>query len=362
MFLRWSPSVDTGTVAGPLARSDRNNWSLAMELFGSMQNISTWQAVLLAATIILIVLAVANNAAAKWAERRNPPTGSFLEVDGVRLHYSDRGTGPPVLLVHGNGVTGDDYNTSGVAERLIRTCRVIIFDRPGFGYSERPRWRPWQAREQAELLHKALAQLGAQRPVVVGHSWGTLVALALAIRYPADTAGLVLLSGYYFPIFRMDAVMVAPGAVPLLGDILRYTISPLFGWLTMPLTKRIMFAPARMTARFKEEYSTAMALRPSQIRASCVDGTFMMSSAKSLRARYGELFLPVAIMAGDGDKIVSPRHAERLRAEVSGSTLQIVEGAGHMIHHVATDQVVEAILTATKAVRKPVHGGAALNP
>lgn len=258
-------------------------------------------------------------------------------------------------------MTGDDYNTSGVAERLMGTCRVIIFDRPGFGYSERPRWRPRRAIEQAELLHKALAELGVQRPVVVGHSWGTLVALALAIRYPVDVAGLVLLSGYYFPTLRVDAVIVAPGAMPLLGDILRYTISPLLGRLTMPLTKRIMFAPAPVTPRFKAEYSTAMALRPSQIRASCVDGTFMISSAKSLRALYGELSLPVAIMAGDGDKIVSPRHAERLRAAISSSTLQIIEGVGHMIHHVATDQVVETIHTMIEAARKPAHGGAALN-
>lgn len=361
IVLRWTPTLDTGTAAGPLTRSDGNRWSLAMDLFGNMQDLSTWQAVLPAVAIILVVLAVANYAVARWAERRNPPKGSFIEVDGVRLHYSDRGTGPPVLLLHGNVVTGDDYNTSGVAERLIGTCRVIIFDRPGFGYSERPRWRPWKAMEQAELLHKALAELGVQRPVVVGHSWGTLVALALAIRYPADTAGLVLLSGYYFPTFRVDAALVAPGAIPLLGDILRYTISPLFGWLTMPLTKRIMFAPAPVAARFRAEYSTAMALRPSQIRASCVDGTFMMSSAKGLRAHYGELSLPVVIMAGDGDKVVSPRHAERLRAAISGSTLRIFEGAGHMVHHVATDQVVETIGSVAHTPAKPVREGAASN-
>ena len=68
-----------------------------------------------------------------------------MEVDGVRLHYSDRGEGPPVLLLHGNAVTGDDYNTSGVVERLMANYRVVIFDRPGFGYSERPRWRFWTA-------------------------------------------------------------------------------------------------------------------------------------------------------------------------------------------------------------------------
>ena len=224
-----------------------------MNLSGSMQDPWTWQGIALAFAAILAVLAALNYTAARWAERRNPPKGAFLEVDGVRLHYSDRGSGRPVVLVHGNAVTGDDYNTSGVAERLLGTCRVVIFDRPGYGYSERPRWRPWAAFEQAELLHNALKQLWVERPVVVGHSWGTLVTLALAIRHPADTAGLVLLSGYYFPTFRLDALMVAPGATPVLGDILRYTISPIFGRLTMPLTKLAMFAPAPITARFKAE-------------------------------------------------------------------------------------------------------------
>jgi pimeloyl-ACP methyl ester carboxylesterase len=330
-----------------------------MDLFGSLRDLRPRQTGLLAGATILTIMAVVNRAVARGAERRNRHKGSFLEVDGVRLHYSDRGTGQPVLLLHGNAVTGDDYNTSGVAERLVRTCRVIIFDRPGFGHSERPRWRPWAAMEQAGLLHKALAELGVQRPVVVGHSWGTLVALALAIRYPADAAGLVLLSGYYFPTFRLDALMVALGAIPVLGDILRYTIAPLFGWLTMPLTKRLMFAPAPMTGRFRAEYSTGMALRPSQIRATCVDGTFMAPSAMGLRAHYGELSLPVVIMAGDGDKIVSHRLGERLRATISGSTLLIVKGAGHMVHHVATDQVAEAILAVAKtASRSPRTNGA----
>jgi pimeloyl-ACP methyl ester carboxylesterase len=111
----------------------------------------------------------------------------------------------------------------------------------------------------------------------------------------------------------------------------------------MPLTKRAMFAPAPVTARFKAEYSNAMALRPSQIRATCVDGAWMVPSAMGLQAHYGELSLPVTIMAGDGDKIVSHRLAERLHAAIPGSTLRIVEGAGHMVHHVAADQVAAEI-------------------
>ena len=229
-----------------------------MGLFDGVLDFSTWQGVLLASAAVLAALALVNVALARRAERRHPPAGSFVEVDGVRLHYSDRGSGRPVVLLHGNAVTGSDYNTSGVAERLVAgSHRVIVFDRPGFGHSERPRWRLWTASAQAELLHKALAQLDVRRPVVVGHSWGTLVALAFAIRHPADTAGLVLLSGYYFPTLRLDALMVAPVAVPVLGDVLRYTVSPVFGWLNMPLLKLAMFAPSRVTNRFKAEYSNS---------------------------------------------------------------------------------------------------------
>jgi pimeloyl-ACP methyl ester carboxylesterase len=326
---------------------------MAMDPIETAQDFWTWQTILLLVVLILIILAVVNDAVARWAERRHPPKGAFMDVDGVRLHYRDWGSGPAVVLVHGNIVTGDDYNTSGVAQRLTGLCRVIIFDRPGFGYSERPRWRPWTAQEQAELLHKALMQLEVQRPVVVGHSWGTLVALAMAIRYPANTAGLVLLSGYYFPTLRLDSLLVAVAAIPILGDVLRYTIAPVFGWLTMPLTKRMMFAPAPVTAQFRAEYSDAMALRPSQIRATCVDGTTMVPSVMRLRHHYAALSMPVAIMAGAGDKVVSRRLAERLRAVIPGSSLQIIGGAGHMIHHVATERVVRAILALARPGRVP---------
>ena len=313
-----------------------------MDVFGVATHLWAWQVALLAA-VILAALVIVNQTAARLAEGQNPPSGSFIKVDDVRLHYSDRGSGRPVVLIHGNIVTGDDYNTSGVAERLLGTCRVVIFDRPGYGYSERPRWRPWTAMAQAELLHKALRELGVERPVLVGHSWGTLVALAFAIRHQSDTAGLVLLSGYYFPTFRLDALMVVPGAIPVLGDILRYTISPVYGWLTMPVTKRVMFAPAPATERFRAEYSTAMALRPSQIRATCVDGALMVPITMNLRAHYGKLSLPVTIMAGDGDKVVSYRLTERLNAAISGSTLQIIQGAGHMIQLEAPEAVNTAI-------------------
>ncbi|MFL5281681.1 MAG: alpha/beta fold hydrolase [Rhodopila sp.] len=320
-----------------------------MPLLTTSETRSASTTAVLAGAATLAALAVANHFFARWAERRHPPQGAFMDVDGVRLHYSDRGEGSPIVLIHGNAVTGDDWNTSGVAELLLRNHRVIIFDRPGFGYSERPRGHLWTAARQADLLYKALRQLGVERPVVVGHSWGTIVALALAERHKADVAGLVLLSGYYFWTLRPDALLVIAGALPVLGDVLRYTISPLLGWLQMPLLKRAMFSPARVSTRFQAEYSAAMALRPSQIRATSVDGALMIPGAIALRSGYKDLTLPVVIIAGDGDKIVFKRRSEQLRDSIPGSVLQIVKGAGHMVHHLATRQVAEAIESVAEA-------------
>lgn len=304
----------------------------------------------LAGAAVLAVLAVGNHLAARRTERRHPPEGRFIEINGVRLHYSDRGQGSPVVLIHGNAVTGDDWNTSGVADLLLRAgYRVVIFDRPGFGYSERPRGRLWTATRQAELLREALRQLGVERPVVVGHSWGTIVALALAERHQAELAGLVLVSGYYFWTLRPDVLPVTLGALPVVGDVLRYTVSPLLGWLQMPLLKWAMFSPARVPARFQAEYSPAMALRPSQIRATSVDGALMIPGALALRGDYKDLTLPVVIIAGEGDKVVYKRRSERLAASIWGSVLQIVPGAGHMVHHLAPRQVARAVEDVTEA-------------
>jgi pimeloyl-ACP methyl ester carboxylesterase len=293
--------------------------------------------------IALGALAVANHLMARRTERRHPPEGSFMEVDGVRLHYSDRGEGSPIVLIHGNMVTGNDYDTSGLTEILQERHRVIIFDRPGFGHSERPGGHLWTADKQADLLHKALQQLGVVRPVVVGHSWGAIVAMAMAVRHEADTAGVVALSGYYFWTVRPDVLLAGVGALPIVGDLLRYTVSPLLNWLLMPLVKRALFSPGVVPGRFNAAFSTAMAVRPSQIRATSQDGALMIPGALALQDHYKDLTLPVVIMAGEGDKVVFKRRAEQLSAAVKRSVLTIVPGAGHMVHYQATVQVAEAV-------------------
>ena len=109
------------------------------------------------------------------------------------------------------------------------------------------------------VLHEALNQLQIGPAVIVGHSWGTLVALALAFDYPADGSGLVLISGYYFPTFRADVVLFGAPAVPIAGDAMRYAISPPLGYLLSPVLSAQLFAPAPASDDFKRTLPIAPA-------------------------------------------------------------------------------------------------------
>src|SRR3954451_15142434 len=166
--------------------------------------------VLVAALAATAVYAVAQ---AHAAERKTPPVGRFLDVDGVRLHYIERGQGDPLVLIHGNGTLIQDFTVNGLVDRLSKHYRVIVFDRPGYGYSDRPRGL-WTPRAHATLFEHALAQLGVEQALVLGHSWGTMVAVSLALQAPTLVRSLVLLSGYYFPTARMDVVLSSPNAIP----------------------------------------------------------------------------------------------------------------------------------------------------
>jgi pimeloyl-ACP methyl ester carboxylesterase len=297
--------------------------------------------------------ALYNRAQVRRAERDNPPVGRFLELDGARLHYLDEGpadTGttarahPPVVLLHGNALTLDDWIVSGVFHLTARSRRVVAFDRPGFGYSERPRDRSWTPAAQAELLRRACRRLGVERPVVVGHSWGTLVALAWALQVPQEVAGLVLASGYYYPSARLDVALATPGAVPLLGDVLNHTVSPPLTQMTLPRTLRKMFAPRRVPDRFSDVFPKALIPRPKQIRAMSQEGAIMIPAAAALQRHYGGLSCPAVVMSGDADRVVDPEdQSVRLAHELNDAELRIVSKAGHMVHHAVPLELVEAI-------------------
>ncbi len=285
----------------------------------------------------------------------------FVGANGVKLRLIENGTGgPAVVLLHGDGSLVEDFATSGLLNLVATQHRVLAFDRPGYGRSERPRNRDWTPEAQAEVIAAALVRLGVERPVVVGHSWGTLVALALALDHPDAVSGLVLVSGYYYPVPRPAAALASLPAVPVLGDAMRYTVAPVLGALLSPGLIAEAFAPAPVPPRFTAAFPVGLTLGPRHIRASAEDSGLLMPSAAAFEHRYGELRLPVAIVAGAEDRIVDPGlHSVRLHREVPGSMLQVVPGEGHMVHHGAAGVVADAVQAVASDAREGL-GRAAL--
>jgi pimeloyl-ACP methyl ester carboxylesterase len=305
----------------------------------------------------VVVAAVASALLNRWlaqkAERRNPPLGRFITVDGVRLHYVDRGTGTPLVLLHGNGSMIEDFQSSGLIDLAAKNYRVIAIDRPGFGHSNRPRSTVWTPQAQADLIAAALKKIGVPRAIILGHSWGTLVALALAVKYPQEVQALVLASGYYYPTARADVVMLSPPAIPLIGDLLSHTISPLLSRLMWPLLLRKIFGPSPVPEKFKG-FPEEMAVRPSQIRASAAESALMIPSAHTLEQQYRLLQMPVAIVAGAEDRLIESEQSFHLHRDIPQSTLRSVPGTGHMVHQTATGEIMSAIDLVASQNRKPV--------
>ena len=297
-----------------------------------------------AATVgALAISALVNRHLANNAENDNPPVGQFLEVNGVRLHYVERGSGTPLVLLHGNGSMIQDFESSGLIDLAAKNYRVIVFDRPGFGHSDRPRNVVWTPAAQADLINSALHRLGVSHAIVLGHSWGASVAVALALKYPKLVQGLVLASGYYYPTLRPDVVALSAPAVPLVGDILGHTLSPIVSRVMWPLLMAKIFGPRSVPKKF-EGFPKEMALRPSQIRASAAETALMIPDAFHFRDQYVNLKMPVVIVAGDEDRLIDiDAQSTRLHRDVPQSRFHRVPGTGHMIHQTATGVVMSAI-------------------
>ena len=293
---------------------------------------------------------------ARTSEERHPPSGKFVEADGVCMHYVERGQGDCVVLLHGNAVMARDWITSPVFRSLAEQRRVVAFDRPGFGYTTRPRNRVWTPDAQAKLLTEAFAALGIDRPIVVAHSWATLVAVALGLRHASKK--LVLVSGYYFPTVRVDALLVAPNALPVIGDVLRYTVSALLARLMLRRTIKKMFAPDPVPVDYERLVPRELMLRPVQIRADAEEGTLLVPAAMHYEDRYSALTVPTEIIAGSEDRVCDPgSHSARLHRVIRGSTLRIVPRSGHMLHHAYGDEIIAAVNAGRSEPGRP--GGSA---
>lgn len=282
-----------------------------------------------------------NRRAVADAERRYPPSGSFLTADGIRLHYIERGSGTPVVLLHGAAGTLHDFDY--VVDALAREHRVVVFDRPGHGYSDALPESRDTAEVQSIMLADLLRQLGIERPVLVGYSWGAALALRYAFDHPAETGALVLLGGTTHigtaPRNLLYWILRTPYASEALLTLGLVPIGrPYIG---VPLAK--VFAPDSAPRDYLER-ARAMWVRPAPVRAMTRDFHGLAAALRELRPRYPELRVPVVVVAGDRDKLVDhERNSLAFAREAPDTEMILVPGAGHGLPQVRPDAVIQAI-------------------
>jgi len=303
----------------------------------------------LAAAGALAGLGAYSRLAAARAERRYPPLGAFVTVEGGRVHYLSRGSGRAVVLLHGNGGTVDDYRLSGALDAVAARWRAVAIDRPGHGYSERTAEHDVASPlTQARRLRAALRALGVDHPILVGHSWSGGLVLAWALAYPDEVAGIVLLQGTVYPEPALDGPVYRLLRMPIVGDLFLATLGVPLGRRKVARAFARAFAPDPVPA---DALALAQALftRPAQAKAIAEDNARRMEVLAELSPRYPSLRVPMVVVAAGADRLIPPeRQAYRLANDVPGAELMVIPGAGHQLPHSRPQVVVDAVERLTR--------------
>jgi pimeloyl-ACP methyl ester carboxylesterase len=300
--------------------------------------VETWiigVSIVAAGAAVLLLLARVRRAAPLPAER----APNLVAVENGHLHVIERGDGRTVVVLQGDDGDASDFMGPLLA-RAAHDFRMLLIDRPACGGSDRARGDA-SLDTQTRLLRLAMRELGAEQPLLVAHSWSAVPALALALRYPDDFAGLVLVN----PLCYADAAVRATDphlrVVARLGSF----VAPMIGRPAHDAPLRAKFAPepvpfADALVPLREAQGIR---RPSERRRVARDGALLRSAA-GLSTRYGDIEIPVVIVVGDGDHIAMPsRHGYRLHNQVHHSHLVVLRNGGHMIQLTRPDSVMESI-------------------
>ena len=302
------------------------------------------------ALLALVALAVLTARITARVEAEVPPIGDFVEVDGHRLHHRASGPegAPAIVLLHGASAHLGDFETT-LRPALEDRFRVIAFDRPGSGWSEPVDDAAGEPGRQGALVAAALERLGVKRAVWVGHSWGGAVALAAAIERPDAVAGAVLLAA---PTVSWDGPPLPwplrLGAVPGLRFAFSRTLVTPIGRHSLGDLLRDSFRPETAPEpieRYARATGAALGITPERFVATARDMVGLSPALARLAPRLATIEPPLLLVYGERDPVMSPeRHARPLAGRAAHAEPVVLPGAGHLIHHTRTDEVVDAIV------------------
>jgi pimeloyl-ACP methyl ester carboxylesterase len=278
--------------------------------------------------VALALLALFTFLVARRVDAAFPAPGQWIEVEGERLHYRALGQGPAIVLVH--GLAGESRNFDYLPlQELAREFRLVLVDRPGSGHSPRVDEGKAGIAAQGRILAAFIRALQFQHPpLLVGHSLGGAISLAVALQDPDCIAGLGLIAPatHFTPHvpgpFRAMAIRV-----PWIRRLFAHTLAAPLAILNTRAVLAALFGPDEAP---KSRGGFRSLLPPSFVGAS-TDMAAVEQDLPAQQRRYGELRLPVSILYGEGDRILDWREqGEALRAKVPQARLRVIPG-GHML-------------------------------
>lgn len=268
--------------------------------------------------------------------------GHDITVNKLLVHYVESGSGSPVILIHGNAGGVEDFQL-GAIELLAASHRVIAIDRPGHGGSDRPTKVGASVEYQAQLLHDTLAQIGVEKPILVGHSWGGSVALSYALQYPDGVAGLILLAPAAYPDGRKYTLLKWAAKLPVVNNMAVWLGKSLMGRSILKKELERAFYPQKMPDKYFKLVRESWFGRK-QLTAFMDDESILNDSLYKMRTSYFRIRVPVTIIMGDKDTIVVPKeNAYRLKDVIRHARLVVLKNTGHEIPQTHPECILDAI-------------------
>ncbi|TGN98321.1 alpha/beta fold hydrolase [Burkholderia sp. USMB20] len=315
------------------------------------------QNVLLGVVAMLAALALFSGYVARRVTRAFPPEGRFVDIGGDHIHYVEYGSGPPLVFVH--GLAGQMRNFAYLPlTRLAQHHRVILVDRPGAGRSLRGAGSQANVFAQARTIAAFIDALKLDRPVLVGHSLGGAIALAVGLNHPERVSRLALIA----PLSHEQTEPPAPFKPLMLpSPLVRRFVSWTFAIPLTILTGRKavdqVFAPEAVPRDFPVKGGGLLGLRPHVFYATATDLLSAPVDLPAMARRYADLALPVDVLYGRADPILNWRtHGEALAQKSARVRLKVVEG-GHMLPVTIPDATADWLLEVAAApVEAPVQG------
>jgi pimeloyl-ACP methyl ester carboxylesterase len=272
------------------------------------------------------------------AQVPNAAYSRFAIIDGVRIHYQEKGSGPPLVLLH--GYCSNTYTWKDVLPALAQQFHVLAVDLKGFGFSEKPRGN-YSLNAQADLVMKLLDEVAIPNATIGGNSMGGAVGLLCALNYPERVNRLVLVDGAIFRRMAESGQRLAPPLFlkPVIGPMLT-ALALTSDTLVRRALELSLYDHSLLTPERLEAYYRPLRTRGGQRAAFEVARQWDLSSAKSNLDRVQS---PTLILWGEKDELVPLALGQQLHREMKDSKLVVFENCGHMPQEEQPKRFVEVV-------------------